>query len=178
MPIKVPAAANRPVSSLSSGLGEGSPDGWLWKTTIAAAPPRAASRNTSRGWTTVEFKVPIATRLLRDLALRWRLGSTSWPLSFVGSGSFSATQLHDRVVVCAELRITQYLLTRGALFGLVSGGISAFSGAIPALVFGAAGGLGIGAVCYALAKWEFGFWFQRLDRLLEEGRQSRRLTSA
>ena len=133
---------------------------------------------THRGDGFFEFKVPIATRLLRNLALRWRLGSTSWPLSFVGSGSFSATQLHDRVVVCAELRITQYLLTRGALFGVVSGGISAFSGAIPALVFGAAGGLGVGAVCYALAKWEFGFWFQRLDRLLEEGRQSRRLTSA
>ena len=32
---------------------------------------------THRGDGFFEFKVPIATRLLRDLALRWRLGSTS-----------------------------------------------------------------------------------------------------
>jgi len=32
--------------------------------------------------------------------------------------------------------------------------------------------LGLGAVCYALARWEFGFWFQRLDRLLREAREA------
>ena len=133
---------------------------------------------TQRGEGFFEFKVPIAARLLRDLAVRWRVGSTYWPLSFVGSGSFSATQLRDRVVVSAELRISQYLLTRGALVGVVSGAISAFNGPIPAFAIGAGAGLAMSAVCYALARWEFGFWFQGLDRLLRDGHQRRRLTSA
>jgi len=133
---------------------------------------------THRGEGFFDFKVPVAARLLRDLAVRWRFGSTYWPLSFVGSGSFSATQVRDRVVVAAELRISQHLLTRGALVGVVTGAITAFNGAIPALVFGATAGLAMSAVSYALARWEFGFWFQRLDRLLRDGRKSRRLTSA
>ncbi len=127
---------------------------------------------TLRGDGFFEFKVPLGSRLLRDLALRWRLGSTSWSLSFVGSGSFSATQLHDRVLVAADLRISQYLLTRVASFGLIGGVLGAFGGAIPAVVVGAGVGLGLGAVCYALARWEFGFWFQRLDRLLREAREA------
>ena len=57
---------------------------------------------TDRGEGFFEFKVPIGARLLHDMALRWRLGSTSWPLSFVGSGSFSATQLRDRVLITAD----------------------------------------------------------------------------
>jgi hypothetical protein len=133
---------------------------------------------THRGEDFFEFKVPVVARLVRDLAVRWRFGSTSWPLSFVGSGSFSATQVRDRVVVSAELRISQYLVTRGAMVGVLSGAISAFNGAIAGLVFGASAGLAMSAVCYALARWEFGFWFQRLDRLLREGRPSRRLTDA
>ncbi len=127
---------------------------------------------TLRGDGFLEFKVPVGSRLLRDLAVRWRLGSTSWPLSFVGSGSFSAAQLRDRVVVTADLRISEYLATRVALFGLVSGALGGLSGAIPAVVVGAGVGLGLGAICYALAKWEFGFWFQRLDRLLKEAREA------
>ena len=127
---------------------------------------------TLRGDGFFEFKVPVGSRLLRDLAVRWRLGSTAWPLSFVGSGSFTAAQLRDRVLVTADLRISEYLATRVALVGLVSGAFGALSGAIPAVVLGAGAGLGLGAVCYALAKWEFGFWFQRLDRLLREAREA------
>src|SRR2546422_5780333 len=69
---------------------------------------------TLRGDGFLEFKVPVGSRLLRDLAVRWRIGSTSWPLSFVGSGSFTAAQLRDRVVVTADLRISEYLATRVA----------------------------------------------------------------
>ncbi len=127
---------------------------------------------TLRGDGFFEFKVPVGSRLASDLAVRWRLGSTSWPLSFVGSGSFTATQLRDSVQVTADLRISEYLATRVALFGLVSGALGAFGGAIPAVALGGGVGLGIGAVCYALAKWEFGFWFQRLDRLLREAREA------
>ena len=53
------------MSARSSGLGVGSPDGWLWKSTIAAAAAAAASRNTSRGCTTVESSEPIDTILMR-----------------------------------------------------------------------------------------------------------------
>ena len=127
---------------------------------------------TLRGDGFLEFKVPIGLRFLRHLALRWRVGSTSWPLSFVSSGSFSAAQLRDRVLVTADLCISQYLLFRGGLFALVSGALGALGGAIPALAVGAGAGLGMGAVSYALAKWEFGFWFQRLDRLLKEAREA------
>src|SRR6266516_8157082 len=62
-----------------------------------------------------EFKVPVASRLRSDLMVRWRLGSTSWPLSFVGSGSFAAEKVRDRVLVSAELQISQYLGSRVAL---------------------------------------------------------------
>jgi hypothetical protein len=127
---------------------------------------------TGRGDGYVDFKVPIVARVARTFVFRWRLGSTSWPLSFVGSGSFSAAPLRDRVLVTADLRITQYLLTRGALFGLLTGAITASNGALFALVVGASIGLGVSAVSYALAKWEFGFWFQRLDRLLKEAREA------
>ena len=122
---------------------------------------------TNRGDGFFEFKVPIGIRFLSDLAVRWRLGSTSWPLSFVASGSFSARQLHDRVVITADLRISQYLVSRGAVLGLAAGAIGAFRGPVLALALGAGAGLGMAAVSYALAKWEFGFWFQRLDRLLK-----------
>ena len=127
---------------------------------------------TGRGDGFLDFKVPIVARVARSFVFRWRLGSTSWPLSFVGSGSFSAAQLRDRVLVTADLRITQYLLTRGTLFGLFTGAITASNGALFALVVGASIGLGVSAVFYALAKWEFGFWFQRLDRLLKEAREA------
>ncbi len=127
---------------------------------------------TVRGDGFFEFKVPVASRLRRDLTVRWRLGSTAWPLSFVGSGSFTAEQVRDQVLVIADVRISQYLGSRVALFGLVSGAIGALSGPLPALIFGAGASLGVGAVCYALAKWEFGFWFQRLDRLLREAREA------
>ena len=46
---------------MSSSLGSGSPDGWLWNSTIAAAPAAAASRNTSRGWTMLASSVPTVT---------------------------------------------------------------------------------------------------------------------
>jgi hypothetical protein len=127
---------------------------------------------TMRGDGFFEFKVPVASRLRSDLMVRWRLGSTSWPLSFVGSGSFAAEKVRDRVLVNADLRISQYLGSRVALFGLASGAIGALSGPLAALIFGASASLGVGAVCYALAKWEFGFWFQRLDRLLREARDA------
>ena len=61
MPISTPAAISRRVSAMSSSLGSGSPDGWLWNTTIAAAPAAAASRNTSRGWTMLASSVPTVT---------------------------------------------------------------------------------------------------------------------
>jgi len=133
---------------------------------------------THRGEGFFEFKVPIAARLVRDLTLRF--GRRSWtPLSFVSAGSLSATPLRDLVVVSADVRISQYLLTRVAVFGLVTGALSAFGGPILALVVGVSAGLGMGAVCYALAQWEFGSWLKRLDRLLRDGPRKRgRLTSA
>ena len=53
-------------ASRSSGLGLGSPDGWLWNSTIAAAAAAAASRKTSRGWTTVVSSDPTDTSLIRS----------------------------------------------------------------------------------------------------------------
>ena len=47
--------------SRSSGDGDGSPNGWLWHTMIAAALARIAALNTSRGWTSVESSVPRLT---------------------------------------------------------------------------------------------------------------------
>jgi len=123
---------------------------------------------TYRGDGFFDFTVPIGARVLRGLALPWRLGRSSSPLSFVGAGSISAAQLADRVVVTADLRISQVVLIRGACFALATGAMGAFGGALLALIVGASVGLGIGAVSYALAQWECGFWFQRLDRRLRD----------
>jgi hypothetical protein len=96
-----------------------------------------------------------------DLALRWRPGRT--PLSFVGAGTFTTTLLRDYVVVSADVQISQYLVTRVGLFGLVSGALNPF-GSVPSLVFGAAIGIALGAVSYGLARWEFNSWLADLDR--------------
>ena len=47
----------------SSGHGLGSPEGWLWKSTMAAAWCMAAIRKTSRGWTRLVSSVPVDTSL-------------------------------------------------------------------------------------------------------------------
>ncbi len=131
---------------------------------------------TNRGDGLLEFRVPLRTRLLRDLALRWVPGG--WPLSFVSAGSFAATPLGDHVVVTADVQISQYLLTRVGLFALVSGALNPF-GSISSLLFGAAVGLATGAICYVLAKWEFDSWLSTVDRRVRLGhRQPGRLTSA
>ncbi len=125
---------------------------------------------THRGDTFFEFKVPILARLATDLTLR--LGHRSHtPLSFIGSGSFSATPLRDHVVVSAEVRISQYLVTRVGVLAVLSGALNPF-GSVSSLLFGASVGLGIGVICYALARWQFGLWLDDLDRLLRQNSQS------
>src|SRR5436190_1981399 len=52
---------SRHVTSTSSAVGVGSPDGWLWHTTIAAALASSAALKTSRGCTSVESSVPRLT---------------------------------------------------------------------------------------------------------------------
>jgi hypothetical protein len=49
IPTNCPASARRFVTSTSSGLGLGSPEGWLWTAISAAQLCWIASRNTSRG---------------------------------------------------------------------------------------------------------------------------------
>ena len=133
---------------------------------------------THRGENFFEFKIPVGTRLVRELTSR--LAGRSWtPLSFVASGTVSVTPLQDRVMVSADVQVSQYLLTRIALFGLITGLLSVVGGVIPALVVGVIAGLGMGAVSYGLAQWEFGSWLRRLDRLLRDAPPARgRLTSA
>src|SRR5438105_548581 len=68
IPIRVPAAARRRVRATSSPEGSGSPEGWLWNRTSAAARATTASWNTSRGWTSDEVRQPTeitASRLRR-----------------------------------------------------------------------------------------------------------------
>ena len=131
---------------------------------------------TNRGDGVLEFKVPLGTRLLRDLAVRWVPGR--WPLSFVSAGSFAATPLRDHVVVTADVQISRYLLTRVGLLALISGALNPF-GSIPSLLFGATIGLATGAVCYILARWEFDSWLSTLDRRVRLGDgPPGRLTSA
>ena len=49
MPMMLPASMRRAVRATSSPLGDGSPDGWLWKRTTAVARWAAAVRKTSAG---------------------------------------------------------------------------------------------------------------------------------
>ena len=141
-----------------------------------AGADKVVSDITNRGDGVLEFKVPLGTRLLRDLAVRWVPGR--WPLSFVSAGSFAATPLRDHVVVTADVQISQYLLTRVGLLALISGALNPF-GSIPSLLFGATIGLATGAVCYILARWEFDSWLSTLDRRVRLGDgPPGRLTSA
>ena len=60
IPSSVPADTSRRVRARSSAEGSGSPEGWLWKRTSAAARV-TASRKTSRGWTRLEVRRPTET---------------------------------------------------------------------------------------------------------------------
>jgi hypothetical protein len=132
---------------------------------------------TLRGEDFFEFRVPLGARLVNDL-LTFGYRPRRWtPLTFVSAGSFSVKPLRDRVVVSADVQVGQYLLTRVAPLAAISGVLSPLSGPVPSLVFGACAGLGIAAIWYGLARWEFGSWLKRLD--LEIGADAGcRLTSA
>ena len=58
MPSASPASLSRAVAKRSSGLGVGSPDGWLCATTTDVADNATAGPNTSRGCTGEESHVP------------------------------------------------------------------------------------------------------------------------
>ena len=88
MPMISPACTSRLVSSTSSRLGVGSPDGWLWNSTIAAAHAEAASRKISRGCAGLESSVPTETTDVR--------------MSRCFVSSIISAELLDRA--CAELR--------------------------------------------------------------------------
>ena len=82
MPMSEPAAASRRVSARSSADGSGSPEGWLWKRTSAAARETTASWKTSRGWTRLAVRQPTemtASRFAGGGARRARAGRTSRP---------------------------------------------------------------------------------------------------
>ena len=131
---------------------------------------------TTRGDGLLEFKVPLDSRVLRDVMVRWK--PQRWPLSFVSGGSFSATPVRDYVVVSADINVSRYLLARVGLFGIVSGLLNPFH-SVSSFLFGALVGLGVGAVSYALARWEFESWFSALDRRLRlEDPPAGRLTRA
>jgi len=134
---------------------------------------------TLRGEDFSEFRVPIGARLINDFgAFGYRPGRWT-PLAFVSAGCFRVTPLRDRLVVTADVQIGQYLLTRVAPLSGIGGVLSPLGGPIPSLVFGTCVGLGIAAIWYSLARWEFGSWLQRLDRRLkEDGHRRGRLTSA
>ncbi len=51
--------------SLSSRLGAGSPEGWLWRKIRAAELSRTAGAKTSRGCTTLVERLPTETRTSR-----------------------------------------------------------------------------------------------------------------
>jgi len=134
---------------------------------------------TLRGEDFCEFRVPIGVRLVNDLlSFGYRPGRWT-PLTFVSAGSFSVKPLRDRVVVSANIQIGQYLLTRVAPLAAISGALSPLGGPVLSLVFGACAGLGVAAIWYVLASWEFGSWLHRLDRVIGTGARTRgRLTSA
>ena len=77
MPISEPAAASRRVSARSSAEGSGSPEGWLWKRTSAAARETTASWKTSRGWTRLAVRQPTETTASRRS--RWRASRARRP---------------------------------------------------------------------------------------------------
>ena len=58
-------STRRAVRARSSGEGAGSPLGWLWPQTTAAARSRTAALNTSRGSTAVPASVPLDTVISR-----------------------------------------------------------------------------------------------------------------
>ena len=64
--INLPTSRKRQVISTSSGLGEGSPLGWLWTGITAAADSRTAGAKTSRGWTIDAVREPSDTRTSRS----------------------------------------------------------------------------------------------------------------
>lgn len=81
IPTKRETRSRRRVTSRSSGLGSGSPLGWLWATTIAAAESRIAGRKTSLGWTRLVFRVPSEMRsrpIIRCLPSRSRATKRSF----------------------------------------------------------------------------------------------------
>ena len=53
-----PASAMRLVSSTSSALGSGTPEGWLWLSATAAAATWIAGRKTSRGYVVAALMWP------------------------------------------------------------------------------------------------------------------------
>ena len=91
MPITVPASISRAVSARSSGLGAGSPDGWLWKSTMAAADAAAASRNTSRGCTMVVSSDPTDSTVV--LIRRCLVSSITMPKCSTGRGAVQRQQI-------------------------------------------------------------------------------------
>ena len=58
MPRSLPAWAMSLVMAASSGLGVGSPDGWLWLMMMPGTASMTAGRKTSAGLTMVEFMFP------------------------------------------------------------------------------------------------------------------------
>ena len=59
IPSSFPASTQLRVTMMSSGDGDGSPEGWLCETTIAAAFCRSASLNTSATRMTAVFRLPL-----------------------------------------------------------------------------------------------------------------------
>ena len=62
------AATTSAVKRASSSEGSGSPLGWLCTRTMAAARSAIASRNTSRGCTSDEFRIPLVIVMSRSRA--------------------------------------------------------------------------------------------------------------
>ena len=57
-PSSFPAAASSFVMATSSGLGVGSPDGWLWLTMMLGTDSTTAGLSTSAGRTMAELTFP------------------------------------------------------------------------------------------------------------------------
>jgi len=112
MPMRSPTLAMRRVSATSSGLGLGSPEGWLCNRMVLDAASIIKGRNTALGSTKHSFEAPLATTISR-IASFLELSPTTTKTSCLSSPSLvpnaskiSALQPKQRGFFFCPLRST------------------------------------------------------------------------
>ena len=128
-----------------------------------------------RGEDFIEFRVPVGERLLRDFSLfghRWH-----WPLTFVSSGTVSVTEDLGVYRVVADLRTSFYPILQ-LLPVVLAFFVVPVEGAWARLLSGLVAGLAFNAATYAVGKWQFRGWLERMGWEITDDLSRGRLTSA